>query len=327
MNKKALFNFLRIFVSAGLVLFLFWIMRDSIGDVASTIKRANRPLLLVSFLLFAVTMGLFGIRLRTIMKAQNLAISLKEIVHLTFVGHFFNNFLPTTAGGDIVKAYYVSKKTGRKLHSVACILLDRLLGIFTFVIIVLIVALFVKGVFISKIIKIFLVATISGFFIIGIVLFSKRVAKKVPLLDSISRLFKAEEKMKGLYDLIYNYKAHLGLLLTAIAISLLLQSGMFCSIYLIIRSLGFSIPLKNVFLLMPIIATASMAPSINGLGVRESAFVFFFSPLVGKEGAFAISLLWLGVNFCVSLIGGGIYILSKQYGIGGMRIEGRSIKT
>jgi len=316
MNKKALFNFLRVFISVGLILFLFWLMRDSIGDVVSTIKRANRSLLLFSFLIFAFTMGLLGVRLNTIMKAQNLKVSLKEIIHLTFVGHFFNNFLPTAAGGDIVKAYYVSKKTKRKLHSVACILLDRFLGIFTFVIIVLTIALFAKGVVISKAIKLFLIITISGFFILGIILFSKRVAKKIPLLSSISRLFKAEEMMKSLYELIYNYRAHLGLLLTAIAISLLLQSGMFYSIYLIARSLGFSISLKNVFLLMPIIATASMAPSINGLGVRESAFVFFFGPLVGKEGAFAIGLLWLGVNFCVSLIGGVIYVFSKQYGFG-----------
>jgi hypothetical protein len=121
--------------------------------------------------------------------------------------------------------------------------------------------------------------------------------------------------MKALYEIIYNYKKHPALIINAIFISLLLQCVMFYSVYLIARSLNFCIPVKIVFLLMPIITTAAMAPSINGLGVREGSFVFFFGPFVGKHGAFAISLIWLALNFGVSVIGGVLYLFNRQYKI------------
>ena len=88
---------------------------------------------------------------------------------------------------------------------------------------------------------------------------------------------------------------------------------MFCAVYLVIRSLGYHVSLKLVFLWMPIISTAAMAPSINGLGVREGAFVLFFQSAMGKQGAFALSILWFGINFCISLIGGVFYLFTRQH--------------
>ncbi len=312
MTKKLLFNILRVIISIGLILFLFWLMRGNIDSVVSTIKRTNKLVFFISFLCVVSGMLLLGLRLWTIMMAQHLNVTLKEAIYLTFIGQFFSNFLPTANGGDIVKAYYASKKTGKKIHSVACILMDRLLGTFTLILMVFVVSFFVKVTRVNKPLTTFLLVALLASFAIFTVLFSRRVAKKVPFLGFISRVFNAEGKMKGLYDIIYNYKKHPKLLLNAMGISFLLQAIMFFAVYLITKSLKFSISLGLVFLLMPIISTAAMAPSINGLGVREGSFVIFFGPFIGKEGAFALSLLWLGLNFSVSLIGGVLYLFNRH---------------
>jgi len=52
----------------------------------------------------------------------------------------------------------------------------------------------------------------------------------------------------------------------------------------------------------------SMIPSIGGLGVREGAIVAFFSVLVGKETAFAGSLLLMFGYFFASFVGGVIFL-------------------
>lgn len=128
-------------------------------------------------------------------------------------------------------------------------------------------------------------------------------------------MFKLEDKMKVLYEIIYNYKKHPRFIFEAGVISLGLQIVMFASIYFIIKGLGGAVSFKTVCLLMPIIGIVSMAPSINGLGVREGAFVVLFGPLMTKSGAFALSILWVLLIVIVSLMGGLFYLTDKHYKI------------
>jgi len=73
--------------------------------------------------------------------------------------------------------------------------------------------------------------------------------------------------------------------------------------------LALSIDTNIIFLFMviPLIYLTEALPiSINGLGVREGAFVYFF---VGagypKEEALAISLLVIGMRYLFSILAGG----------------------
>lgn len=312
MIKKILLNLLRIVVSVGLIIFLFWLMRGSLGDVASAIKKANIPLLLISLVCFVSSIMLQGVRLDAIMKAQNLDITLKEVIRLTFIGQFFSNFLPTSVGGDVVKAYYASRQTKKKIPSIACIFLDRVLGTVTLFIMLLVTCLFVKGAFLNKYIKVFLFITLAASIAVALVFFNKNIAKTFrPFVNK----FKASKAIKHFYELVHNYKRHPGLLSGALLISALLQLISFFAAYLITISLHCPVPLKEVLLLMPIVCTMGMAPSISGLGVVEGSFVFFFGPFMGKEAAFALSILWRGCNFFVSLTGGVLYLFKKDHKI------------
>jgi hypothetical protein len=65
---------------------------------------------------------------------------------------------------------------------------------------------------------------------------------------------------------------------------------------------------------VPIINVVSMLPvSLNALGVRENAYVFFFSR-VGLDGAvsFTMSLVSFFVFFLLSLVGGICFIFFKK---------------
>lgn len=321
MTKKSAFNILRIGISIGLILFLFWLMRGSLDDVFLAIKKIDKAILAVGFLFCILAFLLLSMRLKFIMAAQRINIANKDIISLTFIGQFFSNFLPTSIGGDLVKAYYASRTTGKNLSSIASIIFDRLLGTLTFILMALIACIFVKGVFYNRLVIMFLCITLLISLAVGLILFSRKIARRVPFLGWVFRMFNLEERMKSVYEIIYNYKHHPGLILNAVLMSFALQALMFYVIYIIIKGLNFYIPLKMVFLFMPIINTISMAPSINGLGVREGAFVLLFGPLMTKEGAFALGILWFGLNFTVSLIGGILYLFDKQYRIkGGVKL-------
>ena len=68
----------------------------------------------------------------------------------------------------------------------------------------------------------------------------------------------------------------------------------------------------KILLIMPIIYIASMLPSVNGLGVREGAFLILFRPIIGAEKAFALSLLWLFLYLLFSIFGGFVYAFAKH---------------
>ena len=80
-------------------------------------------------------------------------------------------------------------------------------------------------------------------------------------------------------------------------------------------SIGSRIPIKDLLIKMPIVSMMSLLPSINGLGLREGSTVVLFGPLIGSDKAFAMSILWLLVLLCISIMGGLIYAFSSQFKI------------
>ena len=69
------------------------------------------------------------------------------------------------------------------------------------------------------------------------------------------------------------------------------------------------------FLLIPVVHLISMLPSLNGLGIREVAYVYFLKNHIGTETAAAVGILWLSLLIFLSLIGGLIYLFRHDYHI------------
>ena len=64
---------------------------------------------------------------------EGLKIPLGRVIQLSYIGYFFNNFMPTAVGGDIVKAYYAYKQTKKAAKSFISVFMDRFLGLFSFI--------------------------------------------------------------------------------------------------------------------------------------------------------------------------------------------------
>ena len=66
-------------------------------------------------------------------------------------------------------------------------------------------------------------------------------------------------------------------------------------------------------MLLPIIWLITMVPiTINGLGLREGAFIFLFTEIgMAKEMAMAISILFLLQTIIQGIIGGLFFLFEK----------------
>ena len=86
----------------------------------------------------------------------------------------------------------------------------------------------------------------------------------------------------------------------------LFQVGMAWINDLLFLSFGINIPLLELLVVITLISVITMLPvSLNGLGVREASYVFFFNELgVPEEIALSVSLLFFFLVSISSLIGG-----------------------
>lgn len=306
--KKSPSAILKILISLFFIALLLWLMRGSIGQILIMLKTTKIWLFCLGFLLYLINVVIISYRLKRVMAVQGIRLPLKEVTGLSLIGLFFTSFMPTTVGGDVVKAYYTAKSTDKKLESFTSIFMDRMLGLFSFITLATFALIFYGKNIENKVIiwAVFLMLVVS--LSVLIVLLNKNVAKRLRFILTTLRFVKLDTKLRKVYEAIANYRHHRPVVIQAFYISLICQVLSIFIIYLLAKSISVDVPLMVLFLVIPIIATLSMLPSINGLGIREGAYVYFLGGIVGREQAFTISLLWLGLFLAISLLGGLVYL-------------------
>ncbi|MGB2629770.1 MAG: lysylphosphatidylglycerol synthase transmembrane domain-containing protein [Candidatus Omnitrophota bacterium] len=305
--KNKIFTLIRISVSLGLLGLLFWLMRSEFGKIWGTLYASDPWVILLAVVLYIATVIFLSYRLKLIFAGENLFLSFWESVQLTYIGYFFNNFLPTAVGGDVMKAHYASTANQKRMQSYASVFMDRFLGLYSFLIIAAGALIINREGFqitlVKKMVFVFLIVGVAMFLIITnktVAVFMERFFEKV-------KMFQLGKRLEDLYGIVHDYRNRRDIIAKAIMVSFVGQCVYFIVIYLLFAAVGQRIGIGNVFLIMPVVTFISMFPSLGGLGVREGAMVALFAPLAGKENAFAASLLLLFLLFIISFIGGIIY--------------------
>ncbi|MDD5437386.1 MAG: lysylphosphatidylglycerol synthase transmembrane domain-containing protein [Candidatus Omnitrophica bacterium] len=314
MGKKILSIFLKAFISLALIIILLYMMRGKYLQIWDAMKGASPALLLLGLTAFLLATVVASCRLKLIVDALDVAkATLSEVISLTFIGYFFNNFLPTSIGGDVAKAYYLSRKNSSKLPAFTAVFVDRVIGLVTMIFMAAAALLFAQNQIIDKNVRYAIYAVTVCSIIAILFVVNKKFAKRFSALLMLVRPL--EESLRKIYNAMHIYKNHTSLIMKSLAISVVSQILFFVSIGVLAVSIGAVIPPMEILLRMPIICVVSLLPSINGLGVREGSIVVLFGPIIGKENAFVIGILWFLVLFVTSVAGGLVYAFSPQFKI------------
>lgn len=95
-----------------------------------TVLAQSRPgWFVVAIVLFGLPPVSGAVRWRMLLATQNVRLTFYESCSLTFIGYLFNYIMLGLTGGDVVKAYYVSRQTQRKTAAVLSVFMDRLIGL------------------------------------------------------------------------------------------------------------------------------------------------------------------------------------------------------
>lgn len=303
---------LRLLVSVFFIGLLVYFMKDNLPMIAKELREVNPKLYLCGVLVFFSTVPILAYRLMMIFDAEDTPISFSQALNITFVGYFFNNFLPSSVGGDIVKAMCATRITGHSVKSVTSVLMDRIFGLFTFIMIPSVSYVFFHKSdhpYVPIVIYSFLFVSLACF----ILLFNRSVARKFRFVEKILDIVKMGSKIRKVYDGLHVFKDRKTLMFKAMALSVVGQGVGIYAVYILALALGGKPNLVYFYLLIPVVNLIGMVPSLGGLGPREGAYALLLKDILGAEQAIALSLLSLSVLFMFSIIGGVIYFVRPDY--------------
>jgi uncharacterized membrane protein YbhN (UPF0104 family) len=299
------------------IILLAWILqRTDIVEVWRSLQAANGALLVAAFgsCLVGYMLGLG--RFRMLLAVQGVRPPPGALVRSLLVAMFFNNLLPSTIGGDASRAHDSWRWGASRGRALAVVFLDRFLGIVALLIFALIASLLWHGVN-GRLHVLPLWIALAAFGALGLTaslvwlpaewIRSAVGAVRLPggafVLRVVGHVSEAFEAFRG----------RKGVLARALALSLLLQANAVLYYYMVARALGFGVPLLPFFLIVPLSIFAMMLPiSINGIGLRENAFAFFFGAF-GVLASQSVALAWIDYGFMLlqGVAGGIAYALRK----------------
>lgn len=145
-------------------------------------------------------------------------------------------------------------------------------------------------------------------------LFSRRLTQRGAFIFDWPILAVFKPTAKRVFQALQAYRHSYGALAQGLAISLAVVLITSFVQYAIAAALHLDIPLVYFLLFNPLIAFVLVVPiSVNGIGLKEVAFVFFFG-LVGVErgAALSISLLFHLIIVLASLPGGLLWLRRRS---------------
>ncbi len=309
MTKKIFSAALRVAISLGVIGFICWSFRSKFDEALVILKtEVIWGFFLVAAGTYLTALLVQAVRLKWVLKIQNISVNFFESFYLNCIGLFFNLFLPSAVGGDMVKAWYLYKLTGKKVEVASCVLVDRLLGFIALSIMAVTSITIYSGELNNPQLTRLIYFFAGGMTLLLAFISSRRFARIFGFIKHALPK-KAGEKLRGLYHVIYDYKNHRGLVLQAIMISMICQS-LFITVYFwLAKSLSVDISIFKFFILVPLVTVASMAPSLGGLGVREAGVIYFFKMYMPQERALALSVLLVILIYGFSILSGIAYAL------------------
>ncbi len=325
--KKKLFLLLRLVVSFGLIGFIVYQIsrRENISDLLTYYPTADYWILggAAVLLLFLLAMG--SLRWGILLSPQKINLSPLSIFMYYMIGMFFNQFLPSTVGGDVIKVYYLNKFTGKGAKSFVSIAMDRIVGMMGMCV-VAIGSLLIGGDQLYRVVGprysllIFSIvgAVSGGLLVFFLIIFNNKL---MAVFLKLVRWEKLRQLVQKLHQAIIIYKGQKKIVAWALLVSIILWVVivLICwLVYLAFHPPIGEISLKYFFLFIPAISVIMSLPiSLGGLGTREAFFILFFT-LVPPAGhikmmdALVIAVNYYIISLVVSSLGGVIYILKDQ---------------
>jgi uncharacterized protein (TIRG00374 family) len=320
---------LRVAVSVFLLGFLAWNMRGDWDKIVDDFTNLRVTYWLLAVGVFLVAQVASSVRWRWLARPLGFTQGPGQFLGMYFVGMFFNVVLPTSVGGDVVRAWYLDGHSGRRLPAFVSVFADRVSGL----LVLLTLACF--GVIFSDLdldwqIR-WGVLGMAGGALLGMAAFGLLVLWK---RESIRAWGEGRRKEKWEQDgttwtgrfvgklrrftlsfahTLTLYACYPGMVAVTTILSLIVQAANVLMVALIGTALGADVPASYYWILVPTVSLlAVLIPSISGVGVREWGTKLMLVPLgIAGPTAGILGFMWTIAQTTANLSGVFFYLFGR----------------
>ena len=303
MKRSALVG-VKVAVSLALLAYLFSIIDPA--ALEERVRSADLLLLAAAVGCYVVMLALATWRWQVLLEGLGVAAPLRRLTASYLVATFFNNFLPSNIGGDVVRVRDGSRITGSTAASLAVVGIDRILGFGALY--ALAATAFVLG---GPVVREFAGARVvlAGlavlFGLLAYIFFRPGTARAMMSASRLNRIEWVREQFEAAQGAVHAYRARIRTVWLAFAASLALQALAVWYYVAVARALRIPLSASAAFLMVPLCTLLQAVPvSFNGWGLREGLFTVYFVQVgLPKESALAFSLVGAGLMVLLSLSG------------------------
>jgi glycosyltransferase 2 family protein len=296
----------------------------SVGLLALLVSRSDAPRLwgyvrTASLAWLALALGLYLLMVLTsawrwglLLAAQGVVVPARTLTGSFLVATFFNNFLPSNIGGDVIRIADTARPAGSKTLATSVVLVDRGIGLLGLVLLAAVAGSVVDDAGASPV-----PASLLWTVLVGASLAAAPAllapSLVIRLLGPLRRLNPewVGARLDRITGALENFRQAPIALAGCFAGAVLVQ-GILVGFYAAIaHGIGIAVSPWHMAVLVPVSFLVQMLPlSVNGFGLREATFSFYFTRLgLPIEAALVISLLGAGLVMLFSLTGAVVYVV------------------
>lgn len=291
-------------VTISLVLITWFVVALDWRQILEILQRVQSQWLIIALIWIIVAVLVSTLKWQIILRAQGLELSFNKLWHIYWMGLFFNNFLPSSIGGDALRILWVGKAMQDQPGATASVVLERILATLGLAMVGLVGCLVVLNPW-REIILMFLSLSFITVFLLLLILLGRLPSFILKRKNHFTQF------LIGITEHGQKVKKHPKAIVRALLWSVVFQVCVVGTNYAIFRSLNLETVnwFKSLYV-VPATSVAAMLPlGINGYGVREGAYVLLLRPYnIPEVGAFTASILFAFLVSVCSLWGGWVWL-------------------
>jgi glycosyltransferase 2 family protein len=303
---------MKVAVSGGLLWLLF--SRIDVARFWTVARQSSLPWIGAALLAYAGAVAISAWRWYALLRVQGVPLRLTTVLGSFVVALFFNNFLPTNIGGDVMRVRDTAPAAGSNMRATTVVLADRIISLLGLALFAAIAATFSGEGRLPVSPWWIWAACLAGTAGSLIALFVPTAIQQAlrPLTFLNTEWVNAQ--IEALTRSLANFRAEPFQLAQSLAVAVFVQAVNVAFYVAVASALGVRVGVWDMALIVPISALVQVLPvSINGFGVREAAFTVFFTRIgLPRESALLVSLEATALIMAFSLLGAAIYVARPQ---------------
>jgi uncharacterized protein (TIRG00374 family) len=297
-------------VAVSLALLGYLLFTTDLEALQRRIRGGDTFYFVLAMVLYGLILAISVWRWRLLLHTQGYRASMGHLSASYLVATFFNNFLPSNIGGDVIRVRDSSRFTGSTTTSLAVVAIDRVLGLSALYVLAV-------GAYLAADPAVrglagalpALVALGAVFAVLALMFFRPGTTRSAMAATGLARVPWVQARFETVQAAVHVYRDEVAAVWRAFAGSIALQALVVYYYYYVARALHIPLALAACFLMVPLCTLVQTLPiSFNGWGVRESIFILYFAQLgLPRDSALAFSLVGAGLMVLLSLSGAVVW--------------------